>query len=64
MPRYEEIWQEICDALQTVTPAVQPLEMGQVVLDLTGSERQWSDWQQAGRQIVRDVYARTGIAPG
>jgi len=63
MPRYEEIWQAICGALQTVTPAVQPLEMGQVVLDLTGSERQWSDWQQAGRQIVRDVYARTGIAP-
>src|SRR5438270_9721671 len=39
LARYAPIWEAICEVLRSVTPLVEPLEMGETVCDLTGCER-------------------------
>src|SRR5437660_8074809 len=39
LPAYEAAWEVVCDILRTYTPLVEPLEMGQAVVDLSGCER-------------------------
>lgn len=63
LPRYEHIWEEICDLLRCHTPLVEPEEMGQAACDMSGCERFWSDERSAGRIIARQIEHSTGIAP-
>ena len=63
LPRYEHVWEEICEILRCHTPLVEPVEMGQAACDMSGCERFWSDEWSAGRTIVRQIERSTGIAP-
>ncbi len=63
LPRYEQVWEEICDLLRCHTPLVEPEEMGQAACDMSGCERFWSDEWSAGRTIARQIERSTGIVP-
>jgi nucleotidyltransferase/DNA polymerase involved in DNA repair len=63
LPRYEHVWEEICDILRRHTPLVEPVEMGQAACDMSGCERFWSDERSAGRIIARQIERSTGITP-
>lgn len=63
LPRYEHVWEEICDLLRCHTPLVEPVEMGQAACDMSGCERFWSDEWSAGRTIARQIERATGIVP-
>src|SRR5947209_3123893 len=63
LPRYEGLWHALLDVLDSYTPAVESIEMGRAVCDLSGCERRWrSGWDAAG-EIVESVYRRIGIVP-
>ena len=63
LPRYEHVWEELCEILRCHTPLVEPVEMGQAACDMSGCERFWSDEWSAGRTIARQIQRSTGIAP-
>ncbi|MGI8827732.1 MAG: DNA polymerase Y family protein [Chloroflexota bacterium] len=62
LPRYEGIWRAIHELLDTYTPLVESIGMGQVVCDLSGCERRWREPWEAGSAIAEEVYRYTGIA--
>lgn len=61
IPRYEGDWEGVCDIVRTYTPAVEPLEMGQVVCDLAGCERLWGDERSIAREILTNIREQIGI---
>jgi DNA polymerase-4 len=63
LPAYEAVWGTICDILRTYTPLVEPLQMGQAVLDLSGCERLWGDGLETARAISSHIRRSTGIVP-
>lgn len=63
LPAYETAWETVCDILRTYTPLVEPLQMGQAVLDLSGCERLWGDGLEAARTISSHIRRSTGIVP-
>jgi DNA polymerase-4 len=63
LPRYQAVWADVCGVLAELTPLVEPLEMGQAVCDIAGSERRWRDVREAMLDIIARVNARTGIIP-
>lgn len=63
IPRYEGAWETLCDIVRGYTPAVEPIEMGQVIADLTGCERLWGDAPSVARKVITQVRERIGIYP-
>jgi DNA polymerase-4 len=63
LPRYQAVWDELCAILQGYTPSVEPIELGEAVCDLSGSERRWRDGWAAAAEIAARIRQRTGITP-
>lgn len=61
LPAYNEVWERVCAVMQEYTPLVEPVEMGQVLCDLTGCGRLWGDDLTAARSILAAVRERAGI---
>jgi DNA polymerase IV len=61
--RNAAVGDELCAALSAFTPLLQPLEPGQVVCDLSGSERRWPDPRLLARAVQHAVHERLGLVP-
>lgn len=58
---YSAVWEEICDVVRQITPAVEPVEPGQLAADLTGCRRLWGN--RVGPLIAGRVAEVTGLVP-
>lgn len=56
-------WEEICVALRSFTPLVQPLEPGRAVCDVSGCERHWGDARSTARSVSDAIFETCGIKP-
>jgi DNA polymerase IV len=63
LPRYEGIWDQICEVLRGYSPVVEPVEMGQAVCDLAGCERYWTSPRETARELLLAIQQCTGILP-
>lgn len=59
--RYQAVWGVLCEIVQGYTELVEPVEMGQLVCDLSGCEQLWGGSARAARQMVSQVRQETGI---
>ena len=62
LPRYEHVWEEICEILRCHTPLVEPVEMGQAACDVRVRTLWRMKWS-AGRTIVRQIEVRPALIP-
>lgn len=54
-PRYRVVWEEICSILQSYTPLVEPVELGQAFLDLPDASLL--------EEIVAQIGSQAGMTP-
>jgi DNA polymerase IV len=60
--RYAEVSRDIMRLLSEYTPLVEPLSLDEAFLDLTASERIFGSAVSIGKQIVKDIQNKIGLA--